>query len=102
MNLDEVLDGLEVDYRIGIATAPLYENHQHLFENVTATMADVDYISSRLCSCEAQIEDIKSKFTSDLLDAIAQKFRDYFESQPEPVSDEEFYADLQMLLYGGV
>ena len=60
----------------------------------------VDTITDRLNACELQINTLREQITRDLLEEIARRFRDYFDTVQDPVSDEEFYKDLQTLLFG--
>ena len=77
-----------------------------LFERVdrAASNADVqcqvETITDRLNDCELQINTLREQLTRDLLEEIARRFRDYFDTVQDPVSDEEFYKDLQTLLFG--
>lgn len=77
-----------------------------LFERVDrvasteAVQSHVDSITERLNDCELQINTLREQLTRGLLEEIARRFRDYFDTVQDPVSDEEFYKDLQTLLFG--
>lgn len=60
----------------------------------------VDTITDRLNACEVQINTLQEQLTRGLLEEIARRFRDYFDTVQDPISDEEFYRDLQTLLFG--
>ena len=65
-----------------------------------AVQSHVDSITERLNHCELQINTLREQLTRGLLEEIARHFRDYFDTVQDPVSDEEFYKDLQTLLFG--
>lgn len=77
-----------------------------LFERVDrvasaeSVQCHVDSITERLNDCELQINTLREQLTRGLLEEIARRFRDYFDTVQDPVSDEEFYKDLQTLLFG--
>ena len=57
-------------------------------------------ITERLNDCELQINTLREQITRDLLEEVARRFRYYFDTVQDSVSDEEFYKDLQTLLFG--
>lgn len=59
----------------------------------------VNSIERRLDNLELQINTLREQLTRNLLEEIARRFRDYFDTVQDPVSDEEFYKDLQALLF---
>lgn len=71
---------------------------------VMPVTADVDWkvdtVADRISICEAQIAELREHITREILEEVARRFRDYFDTVQDPRSDEEFYKDLQTLLFG--
>lgn len=81
----------------------VYDLFERVDRGATSTedvQCRVDSITDRLNACELQINTLREQITRDLLEEIARRFRDYFDTVQDPVSDEEFYKDLQTLLFG--
>lgn len=68
--------------------------------NINERYHMIDNLSGRIAECEEQIQFLKEKITGEILAEVARRFRDYFDTVQDPVSDEEFYKDLQALLFG--
>ena len=72
-------------------------NTRNYLERAVAGCED---LSCRVSCCEEEVRLLKSQITRDILEEVARRFRNYFDTTPDPVSDEEFYKDLQELLFG--
>lgn len=85
-------------YNLQGSVYDLYERVDRVASTETV-QCHVNSIERRLDNLELQINTLREQLTRNLLEEIARRFRDYFDTVQDPVSDEEFYKDLQALLF---
>lgn len=86
-------------YNLQGSVYDLYERVDRV-ASTEAVQYHVNSIERRLDNLELQINTLREQLTRNLLEEIARRFRDHFDTVQDPVSDEEFYKDLQVLLFG--
>lgn len=103
MNTDSMgvdITGLQADiYGVTGSVADIY-NRLEVMPTTEYMDWKVDTVSDRISVCEEQIAELKARITREILEEVARRFRDYFDTVQDPRSDEEFYKDLQELLFG--